>query len=314
MVIVPSLWPPKYAQEWPLQAAWLGYNNLSRTQCVGLHPSHPVVASRRVVWTSMARYVYGHPRTRTNGQCKRRGWDAEVFGGPQVSVCTDHTRYSRRGRTHDQVCRLLWQQTSMATPVRARMAGARGSFEMQKCWGNPQGRFSPATTGGRVVNAHRPRGLDFYGQILLWRPKYAHQWPVQAAWLGYRNVQGTPGVGLHPPHPVVASWTHSVRVVWTSMARYFYGHPTTRTNGQCKRRGCDTEMLHGPPAAVSTHHTRWSRPGRTHDPVCGLLWPDTSLATQVRARRAAASAVVGMQKCWGTLGVGLHQPHPVDAS
>jgi len=371
----------------------------------------------------MARSFYGDPSTRTNGQCKRRGWDTEMFGGPQASVCTHHTRWSRRGRTayawfgllwpdtsmatqlrarmasasgvvaiqrcctdprrrfprttpggrvldarttrsadfygqiplwppkyalegplqapwlgcrnvggpSASVCtnhtrwtrregtphacfRLLWPDTSMATQVSARMARASGAFEVKKCWGHPRRRFAATTPGRRVVDAHRTRGLDFYGQILLWPPKYAHEWPVQAAWLGYRNVRGTPGVGLHPPHPVVASWTHSVRVVWTSMARYFYGHPTTRTNGQCKRRGCDTEMLHGPPAAVSTHHTRWSRPGRTHDPVCGLLWPDTSLATQVRARRAAASAVVGMQKCWGTLGVGLHQPHPVDAS
>jgi len=43
--------------------------------------------------------------------------------------------------------------------------------------------------------------LDFYGQILLWPPKYAHEWPVQAAWLGCTNVGGTPAVGLHPPHP-----------------------------------------------------------------------------------------------------------------
>jgi len=39
------------------------------------------------------------PGTRTNGQCKRRGWDAQMLGGRPPSVCTLHTRRSRRGRT-----------------------------------------------------------------------------------------------------------------------------------------------------------------------------------------------------------------------
>ena len=42
-------------------------------------------------------------------------------------------------------------------------------------------------------------------------PEYAHERAVQAAWLGCTNVGGTPAVGLHPPHPVVASWTQTCR-------------------------------------------------------------------------------------------------------
>jgi len=82
------------------------------------------------------------------------------------------------------------------------------------------------------VDAQLRRGLEFYGQILLWPPKDAHDWPVKAAWLGCPNVGRSPGVGWPPPHPVVTSWTPTVGVVWTSMARYFYGHPRTRTTGQ----------------------------------------------------------------------------------
>jgi len=81
------------------------------------------------------------------------------------------------------------------------------------------------------VDAHRRGGLDIYGQILLWPPKDAHEWPVKAAWLGRTKFERMPAVGFHPPHPVVATWTHTVGVVWTFMARYFYGHPSTRTNG-----------------------------------------------------------------------------------
>jgi len=179
MVIVPSLWPPKYAQQWPVQAAWLGYRDVGGTPGSGFHAPHTVVASWthtvRVVWTSMARYFYGHPSTRTNGQCKRRGWDAEMLGGPPVSDCSHHSRYSRRRCTHDQVCGRLWPHTSMETPERERMASARGSLEMQKCWGDPRGRFAPTTPGGRDVDEHCTRVLDFDGQILLWPHKYANK-------------------------------------------------------------------------------------------------------------------------------------------
>ena len=190
--------------------------------------------------------------------------------GPPASVCTNHTRWSRRGRTPYAWFGLLWPDTSIATQVRARMASESGVVGMQKCWGDPRPRFAPTTPGGRFVDAHRTRGLDFHGQLLLWPPKYAHEWPVQAAWLGCRNVGRTASIAFHAPHRVLASWMHPVRVVWTSMARYVYGHPTTRPNGQCKRRGWDAEMLGGPPASVSTHDTRWSHRERTHDPVCGL--------------------------------------------
>jgi len=261
------LWPPKYAHEWAVQAAWLGCKIVEGTPAVGLHPPHPVVASWthtvRVVWTSMARYFYGDPSSLTNGQCKRPGRDAQMVGGPPPSVCALHTRWSRRGGIPWALFGLLWPDTSMATQVRARMGSASGVAGMQKCWGDPRRQFAPSTPAGRVVDAHRRRGLDFYGQILLWPPKYAHEWAVQAAWLECKNVGGTAAVGLHPPHPVAASWTHTVGVVWTSMARYFYGHPSTRTNGQCKRRRWDAQMLGGPPPSVCTLHTRWPRRGRT---------------------------------------------------
>jgi len=152
------------------------------------------------------------------------------------------------------------------------------------------------TPGDVVVDAHRTRGLDFYGQILLCPPKYAHGWPLQSAWLGFTNVRGTPGVGLPAPHPVVASWTHTVRMVCTSKARYVYGHRSMRTNGACKRRGWDGQTLGGPPPLACTHHTRWSRLGRTPYVWSGIPRPDTSMAAQVRARMSRASGVVGMRK------------------
>jgi len=179
------------------------------------------------------------------------------------------------------------------------MASASGVVGMQKCWGDPRHWFAPTTPAARVVDAHRTRGLDFYGQILLWPPKCAQEWPVQPARLGCRNFGGTPGVGLHAPHPAVASWTQTVRVVWTSIAIYCYGQPSTRTNGQCKQCGWYAEMLGGPPASVSTHQIRWSCRGRKPYAWFGIIWPDTSMATQVRARMASESGAVGMQKCSG---------------
>ena len=135
-----------------------------------------------------------------------------------------HARWSRRGRTPKAWFGLQKPPTSMATQVRARMASASGMLGMNLYCGDPRRRFAPTTPGGRVVDAHRRRGLDFYGHILLWPPKYSHEWPVHAAWLGCRSVGGTPAVGLHPPRPVVASWTHTIGVVWTSRAFYFNGH------------------------------------------------------------------------------------------
>jgi len=195
-----------------------------------------------------------------------------MLRGPPPSVCTHHTRRSRRGRTPSAWFRLLWTHTSMATQVCGQMASARGVVGMHKRWGDPRRRFAPTTPGGRVVDAHRTRGLDFRGLILLWPPKYSHEWPVHAAWLGCTNVGGTLAVGLHPPHPVVTSWTHTVPVVWTSMGTYVYGHPSTRTNGLCTRRGWGAEVSEGPPPSVCTHHTRLSLRGRTSYPLFGLLF------------------------------------------
>jgi len=164
----------------------------------------------------------------------------------------------------------------MATQVRARMGSASGVVGTQKCWGYPRHRFAPSTHCGRVVDAHRRRGLDFYGQIPLWPPKYVHEWAVQAAWSGCKNVGRTPAVGLHTPHPVFASWTHTVGVVWTSMAIYFYGHPSTRTNGPCKWRGWDAQTLGGCPA-VGLHPAHPVVASRTH--TVGVVW--TSMAIYV---------------------------------
>jgi len=177
-------WPPKYAHKWPLQAAWLGYRNVWGTPAVGLNPPHRLVASWArticVVWTSLAKYLYGHPSTRTNGQCKRRGWDSEMLRRPKASVSTHHTQWSHRGRTAYALFGLLWPDTSMATQVRARMASASGVVGIRKRLGDPGRLFPRITPSGRIVDAHRTRGLEFYGQILLWPPKYAHEWPVQA--------------------------------------------------------------------------------------------------------------------------------------
>jgi len=198
-------------------------------------------------------------------------------------VCTHHTRWSRRARTHYPVCGLLWPHTSMATQLRARMTSARGPVGMQKCWGEPRYWFAPTTPAGRVVDARTTPCVDLYGHILLWPPKYAHEWPVHAVRLGCRNVGGTPDIGLHPPHPLVASWTHALPGVWTSVATFFGRVVDARTTRCLDFYG----------------HIFRSRRGRTHYPVCGLLWPHTSMATQVRARMASARGPVGIQKCWG---------------
>mgnify|MGYP000085042456 CR=1 FL=1 len=83
------------------------------------------------------------------------------------------------------------------------------------------------------------------------------------------------------------------------MATYLYGLPSTRTNGQCRRRGWDAQMMWGPPTLTCTHHARLSRRGRTHYPVCGLLWPHTTMATPVRAKTASSRGAVGIRGCHG---------------
>jgi len=184
----------------------------------------------------------------------------------------------------------------MATPERARMAHARGTVPVQKCSGDPRHWFAPTAPAGRVVDACTTRCVDFYGHIHLWPLQYAHEWPVHAARLGCRNVGGTPDIGLHPPSPLVASWTHPLLGVWTSMATYIYGQSNTRTNGHCTRRGSAADVFGGPPKLIFTHDARWSCRGCTHHPVCGLRWPHTSLATPVRARMANARGAISMLK------------------
>ena len=104
---------------------------------------------------------------------------------------------------------------------------------------------------------------------------------------------------LHPSRPLDASWMRALPGVWTSVAADFSGHTSTRTNGQCTRRGWDAKLLGGLHILVCTHHARWSRRGHAHYPVCELLWRQTSMATLVRARMASARGAVGMRKCWG---------------
>jgi len=198
---------------WAVQVALLGCTNVGGTPAVGLDPPHLVVASRThtlgVVWTSMAIYFYGHPSTRTNGQRKWRGWDAQTLGGcPAVGLHPAHPVVASRTHTVG----VVW--TSMAIYF-----------------------YGHART--RTNSQCKRRGWDA------------------------QTLGGCPAVGLHPAHPVVASRTHTVGVVWTSMARYFYGHSSTWTNGQCTRRGRDAKMLWGHPPSVFTLHTWCSHRGRT---------------------------------------------------
>jgi len=245
----------------------------------------------------MATYFYGHPFPRTDRQCTRPGTDAELMGGRLTLICTHTTRLSRRGRTAYPWFGLLWPHTSMATHFRARTASARGPVVMRNCWGDARHWVALTTPACRNGDARRTRGLDFYGHILLWPPISAHGPPVHAARYGCGTVGGTPDIGLHPHHPLVASGTHAVPVAWTSMATYFYGHPFPRTDRQCTRPGSDAELLGGRPTLVCTHTTRFSRRGRTPYPWFGLLWPHTSMATQFRARTASARGPVVMRNC-----------------
>jgi len=186
----------------------------------------------------------------------------------------------------------------MATQFRARTASERGPVGMRNCWGDARHWFAPTTPACRVGDARRTRGLDFYGHALLWPPNSAHGPPVHAARWGCGTAGGMPDIGLHPPHPLVASGTHAVPVVWTSMATYFYGHPMPRTDGQCTRPGRNAVLLGVRPTLVCTYHTRLSRRGRTPYPWFGLLWQHTAMATQFRARTASARGPVGMRNCW----------------
>jgi len=354
------LWPPKNTHDCPVQAVLLGCRNIGGTPDIGLHPPSPLVASRTHappdVRTCMATHVYAHRSTRTNGPCKRRGWDADLLEGLPASVCTHHTRWSRRRRTPYAWFELPWPEVFMATQVRARMASASGAVGMQNSSWDPGHWFAPTTSAARVLDARNPLCVDIYGHILLWPPQYAHEWSGRTAWLGCRNVWRTPGVGfnppylvvaswthalrgvwtstatylygqprtrknckgtrrcwdaevlpappkfgLHPPRPLVASWTHALPGVWTSMPTYMYGHPSTRTNGQCTRRGWDAEILGGPSTLVCIDHARRSSRVRMHCLVCGLPWPHTCMATPVRARTASSRGAVGMHYCWGDL-------------
>jgi len=84
------------------------------------------------------------------------------------------TRLSRRGRTLCPWFGLLWPHTSMATQFRARTASARGPVGMRDCRGDARHWFAPTPPGCRVGDARHTRGLDFYVQILLWPPNFAH--------------------------------------------------------------------------------------------------------------------------------------------
>jgi len=202
----------------------------------------------------------------------------------------------------------------MATQVRAQMASGRGVVGQQRCWGSPRRPFAPTNPGVRVVDGHRTRGIDFLGHILLWPPNYAHEWPVKAAWLGSRDVGGTPAVWLHAQHLVFSPWTPTVPMAGTLLDRYCYGHRGVGTNGKCKRRCSDAAILTRIMPFLGTQHTRWSRRGRPPSPWCGLIRPPTSVATQVRARMASARSADWMHKTLGSPAVGLHAPHPVVAS
>jgi len=220
----------------------------------------------------MARYFYGHPIPPMAHQCTRRGRDAELLGGPRTLVCTHHTRLSRRGRTPYRSFGLQWPDTSNATKFCAPPASARDPAGMRSRWGDPWHCFAPTTPGCRVVDARHTGRLDFYGQILLRPPNSTHSPPVHATRVGCGLAGGTPDIGLHPPHPAVTWWTHAVPVVWTSVARYFYGHPIPRTARQCTRPSGDAKLLGGPPTFVCTHHTGLSRRGRTAFRSFGLLF------------------------------------------
>ena len=180
----------------------------------------------------MARYFYGHPSTRTNCQCRRRAGLHKCWWDPRRRPARS-TPGGRVVNAH-RTCGLdLYGQILLWPPRYAH------GWRVQTAWlecrnieSAPAAGFHALHPGGHVVDAHRTRGLDFYSQILLWPPKYAHERPVDAAWLGCTYVGGTLAVRSHPHHAVVASWTHTARVVWTSTARYFYGHPGTRTDVQ----------------------------------------------------------------------------------
>jgi len=295
------LWPAQNAHEGPEHTARFGRTNVAGTPDTVLHPPRPLVDRGRTHYP-VCGLLWPHtstapPSTPTNGQCTRGGWNAQMLGGLPTLVFTHHACWSRRGRTHYPACGFTWTETSMATPERPRMASARGAVGTHKCRGDHRHEFGPTSPAGSVAHARTTRRVDVYGPILLWPPQHAHEWPVHAARLGCRNVGGPPDTGLHPQCPLLASWTHALPGVWSPMATYIYGNRKTRTNGQCTRRGWYGQMLGGPLSLFCPHNVRLSRRGRTHYPVCGLLWPHTSMATPVRARMSSSRGGSGMQKC-----------------
>ena len=209
----------------------------------------------------------------------------------------------------------LWPHTSMATQKRAQIASARGPVGMQKCRGDPRHWFAPTTPAGRVVDARTTRCVDFNGHILLWLPKYAHEWSVHAARLGCRNVGGTFDIGLHPLHPLIASWTHALPGVWTCMATYFYGHPRTRRNGQCTRPGWVETMVERflslcflPPHALVASWTH-ALPGVWFS-MATYFYGHPSTRTNGHCTRPGSDA----ETLGGTPDIGFHTPHPLIAS
>ena len=110
---------------------------------------------------------------------------------------------------------------------------------------------------------------------------------------------------LGDPRHWCAPTTPAGRVVdaLTSPCVVFYGHirlwppqyphewPVHAAQLGCKYVGWT-------PTLVCAHHARSSRSGRSDYPVCGLLWPHTSMATPVRAQLARGHGAVGMHKYW----------------
>ena len=61
------------------------------------------------------------------------------------------------------------------------MARASDMNGMPNFWEVPCLLFAPTTPGVLDGDPHRALSFDVFGQILLWPPKCAHEWPVQAA-------------------------------------------------------------------------------------------------------------------------------------
>jgi len=152
-------------------------------------------------------------------------------GTPDIGKNPPHPPVA--SRTH--AVPVVW--TSMARILRPNNSGQGPPVHAARqgsgnAGGDPRYWVAPTTPTCRVANARRTGRLDIYGQILLWPLNSAHRPPVHAAWQRTELSGGTPDIDMHPSHPPIASRTHAVPVVWTSMARYFYGHPNPRTDRQ----------------------------------------------------------------------------------